>query len=324
LGVNDGQNWEELCKANVSDLKNNRISSFLAKFGGMLLPSKVPDMKIALELLSRDLNIKFFISLGSTVLETWSFRYSNPVPISFHLKSQNPFTIDYMLRRSEGIHNTPRPDLSKNQEKFLEILQILEQLIENYPLSKEIKSWATRILSQDPQAGKTWSILTSIQKAPNKICLIKELKTSNKSFFELDNYNRTPMAQTPLVFKFGGIEKIDYDAKIAEIINRKITFVEIPNLAGESKTQSYMPRMAMNEEENTEEKKEVKALPSSKSQFHCDLCQNSPLEKEINSIECGCSLSQDCLAQSLVDRKCIACSKPISDSVFDQLNVYFG
>lgn len=323
MGLKDDINWRKLINGDASVLEDPEIDSFLNTFGELLLPSNIPITKMTLEHLSRDLNIKFFISIGSTIQETWSFKYPSPVPISFHLKSQNPYIIDSILHRSELSH-TPSPNLSKKFQNLLEITQIFEQMIENFPLSKDIKNWADQMVSQDPQAGNNWTILTSIQKAPNKINLTKELKTAYKSFAELDSFHREPMTQTPLVAKFGGIAKIDYNAKITEIIKREPRSVGISNPSEATKLKSDSPSKVAREELKMDSNSGDKAFPSSRNKFHCKQCETSPLDKEINSMDCKCPLFQDCLQLSLIERKCIACAKPISDEAYNRMNLYFG
>ncbi|OMJ68941.1 hypothetical protein SteCoe_20215 [Stentor coeruleus] len=59
-----------------------------------------------------------------------------------------------------------------------------------------------------------------------------------------------------------------------------------------------------------------------KSAFHCDECRLEAKNCFI-SLSCKCSLSFCCLSASVIERKCVFCSEPVSQDKVDEISIYF-
>lgn len=295
---------------------------FIEKFAEFLLPKNSMGL-VELEALSKDLNVKIFISKGCSVIETWNYEYCDPVLVSLRVSSENPAVVEYLLMRNEEVDCSIGPNLGQNLSFFNGLLKPLGNLIQEYPLSANTKNWAKKLLEKEPEAGKKWEILTQINRSLVKISLIKELKTSSNSIVKLNLYSGLLINQPLFIKKFIESIKPDFNKMIKDILEKKIKVVIPEEIKNNSPEESKRSNVAQS---NPSSNMSQKALPSvpEKKKAHCPTCESSPLDDDINKLACKCKLSFDCLSSSLLSRACVLCNTPISDSLFNEMSIYFS
>lgn len=301
------------------DYGSQEFNQFIEYFAEYLLPKNSIELA-ALEALSRDLNMKIFISKGSSVVETWGYEFVNPVPVSVRVNLENPSEVDFILLRAEEVDCSIDPNLGQNLSLFSGLIKAYGSLIQEYPLSSQTKSWAENVLKKEPEAGKKWDILNQITKTRNKILISKELKTSNYNMSKLNLFSGSHTNEPLFLKKFTESIKPDYGKMFKDILSKKIKVSMPGENKGEEENKNPNPPKT-----NPKPVNQPKALPSvpEKPKFHCATCQSNPLDDDLNKLACKCKLSFECLSSSMIDRKCVSCNGPISDAVFNEMSFLF-
>jgi hypothetical protein len=324
----------------------------LSEFGDALINvSDVSQEPIKLETLSRDLNIKLRIyNDGVLILETSSYEFSPPVPVYLNMViTKDSQQVNYILLSNEiNINKFNVSQVAQNLEPLKSFSKSLSSLFNTNPASKGLKDWAEKILNDFGEEANKFDLIKSIQNAKKVIKITGHLKTSNRSFHELQNLGYAKIDESRFFKKFAPLpvgdplkdlepteEESDTDSESddEESIKRKTVICTEPTnepIQFDKDSPPWDPRNLENV--NFSETGDMPAsseshVPqmtsgTSSNEPHCDKCRNNPIDLEI-FLECRCKLSYECFQESLVTRICLKCNKQVSEQKYSELKLYF-